>query len=99
MRISDWSSDVCSSDLFPSHDTISIPNGYTPVEIPTDMNVIPTYYGAPTKVTIPRLWFYPITQYWLELKPMQGVAFATEYNIPVSKLTVPEMINLAAWVH
>ena len=21
MRISDWSSDVCSSDLFPSHDT------------------------------------------------------------------------------
>ena len=22
MRISDWSSDVCSSDLFPSHDTM-----------------------------------------------------------------------------
>ena len=26
MRISDWSSDVCSSDLFPSHDTSYYPD-------------------------------------------------------------------------
>ena len=24
MRISDWSSDVCSSDLFPSHDKVAL---------------------------------------------------------------------------
>ena len=28
MRISDWSTDVCSSDLFPSHDTLGYAAGY-----------------------------------------------------------------------
>lgn len=79
-------------EVFVEH--ILIKNGYTPVQIPTDMFVQPTYWGAPTRYTVNELLEYPITQYYAELKPLQGMNFSTEYFIATSSLMVGKMIDL-----
>ena len=73
---------------------IDIPNGFTPVQIPTDMKVAPAYWGAPSHYTINKLMFFPVTQYYGELKPLQGMNFSTEYFIATSPLMVQKMIDL-----
>ena len=73
---------------------IDIPNGYTPVEIPVNMYVSPTYSGAPTRYTEKEVKFYPVTQYYGELKPLQGMNFSSEYFIATSKLMIKKMIDL-----
>lgn len=74
---------------------ISIPNGYTHTEIPVDQTY-PGPLGVPAKRTVQEVVFYPITQYYLELVPMQGVSFGKQYNVTVTDLKVPKMIDLEA---
>jgi hypothetical protein len=73
---------------------IAIPNGFTPAEIPVDQ-VIPIN-GVFTVVTVNAVVFFPLTQYYLELKPMQGISFGSEYNIKTTPLVIPKMIDLEA---
>jgi hypothetical protein len=72
---------------------IPIPNGFAPAEIPVDQ-LIPNAAGQFVVVTVNAVVFFPLTQYYLELRPMQGISFSTEYNVKTTPLIVPKMIDL-----
>ena len=72
MRISDWSSDVCSSDLFPSHDS---PVMVFPMKM--NNNTYSSFYNALPNSSV--------KTFWKNLKPLHDYFEAQkklpEYNI------------------
>ena len=73
---------------------INLPNGYAPVEVPIDMQQTLPFWGAAPSTGYTTVFYYPVTQYYLELKPLQGVSFSDQYNIVTSLLSVPAMVTL-----
>lgn len=73
--------------------TITLQQGWTYVEIPFDTLMFLPYQ---TTVQVNTPVFYPLTQYFLELRPLDGISFKTQYNLNCTLLAIPKMIDLAA---
>lgn len=75
---------------------IDIPNGYAQVAFPVDILTPFNWQQGSTNVTETELGFFPSTQLYLELKPLQGMSFSAQYNIATTPLSVPAGVNLEA---
>src|SRR3546814_14717919 len=61
MRISDWSSDVCSSDLFPATGHVLNPIDWAEIEL-TKITAGGYLFANPQNDSQPRLWGLPVVE-------------------------------------
>jgi hypothetical protein len=90
-----WNNSFGGAGSSTSVEFLDVPNGFAVATVPQETRSWNWQTGQ-SIVHNTETILVPNTQYYLELKPLQGMSFSAQYNIATTPLSVPAGVNLEA---